>query len=504
MNEDRRIRKIVIVGGGTAGWIAASLLARTATEHQCAVTLIESTDIGTVGVGEATIPPIIDLLRILGIDEADFIRHTQATFKLGIQFKDWRVIGERYWHPFGTFGTSINRRPFHHFFLKARRAGQHPRISDYAICAALGDAEKFYFPDGEGRAPPGQRHALHFDAALVARYLRAYASRLGVEWLDRKVAHATLRADGFIDTLICTDGTRLQADLYVDCSGFRGVLIEEVLATGYIDWSAMLPCDRAVAMQTRTAIAPPPFTVASARGAGWQWRIPLQHRAGNGYVYSSAHVRDDEALEDLIAEVREPALTEPRYLRFTPGRRKQFWNKNCVALGLAAGFLEPIESTNIQLVINAVLNLLDHFPDRSFEPRNIAAYNQELVAEIEAVRDFIVLHYCRTERADSALWRHCREMPIPDSLQERIGLYEGTGRIRPQARELFTDLSWFYVLDGMGVKPATSDPLIDGPLFAQAQGTLTALRGQVARDVQRAPAHLGYFAPDSVLAAKEW
>jgi tryptophan 7-halogenase len=504
VSEDRRIRKIAIVGGGTAGWIAASLLARTATEHGCAITLIESSQIGTVGVGEATIPPIIDLLRILGIDEADFIRHTQSTFKLGIQFKDWLTIGQRYWHPFGTFGAALNRRPFHHFFLQARAAGQQPQISDYAICAALGDAGRFCFPEPNKPAPSGQRYALHFDASLVARYLRAYSLRLGVECLDRTVVQATLRADGFIDALVCADGTRLQADLYLDCSGFRALLIEEALATGYVNWSDVLLCDRAVAMQTKSTVAPPPFTLASARAAGWQWRIPLQNRAGNGYVYSSAHLADSEALDDLIAAAGEPPLAEPRYLRFTPGRRKLFWNRNCVALGLAAGFLEPIESTSIQLVINSVLNLLDHFPDSSFEPRNIAAYNDELADEIESVRDFLVLHYCRTERNDSAFWRDCAGLKIPDTLEERISLYEGTGRIRARARELFTDSSWFYVLDGMGVQPASLDPLVNGPLFVQAAKALADTRSQIVREVQRAPAHHSYFAPDSPLAAKDW
>jgi len=503
---DRRIRTIAIVGGGTAGWIAASLLARMAPEHGCKITVIESSQIGTVGVGEATIPPIIDLLRILGIDEADFIRHTQATFKLGIQFKDWSEVGSRYWHPFGTFGATLNRRPFHQFFLQARAAGESPKVEDYSVCAALGEAGRFHFPNGQSpnennRGPAGLRYALHFDAGLVAVYLRAYATRLGVTWLDRMIAQASLRADGAIDALQCTDGTRVQADLYLDCSGFRGLLIEEALHTGYLDWSDVLPCDRAVALQTRYAGAPPPYTLASARAAGWHWRIPLQRRAGNGYVYASAHISDQAALDDLVQAVGEAPITEPRFLKFVTGRRRLFWNRNCIALGLASGFLEPLESTSIQLVINGVLNLLDHFPDVDFDARNIDSYNRELIEEFEAVRDFLVLHYSETRRVDTPLWRQCAAIKIPDTLAERIELYRGTGRIRPRPRELFTDLSWFYVLDGMGVTPRAIDPLVAGALGTQARGMLAEMRAQVARDVRQAPPHADCFRAGSPLAS---
>lgn len=501
MSEDNRIRKVVIVGGGTAGWIAASILARTARAHQCSITLVESSGIPTIGVGEATIPPIVDFLRMLSIDEADFIRHTGSTFKLGIRFQDFRTIGQSYWHPFGTFGGSINRRPFHHFFLKARLAGLEPRISDYSVCAALAEAGKFLLPAPETAQSVGLRYALHFDAGLVANYLRTYSMRLGVKALDRQVTGAVLRGDGFIDAVVCADGSRLEADLFIDCSGFRGVLIEECLRTGYVDWHDMLPCDRAVAMQTSGDDAPSPFTVARAQAAGWQWRIPLQHRVGNGYVYSSAHATDEQALDHLVTSVGEPALTEPRILRFATGRRRLFWNRNCVALGLSAGFLEPLESTSIQLVINAVCNLLDHFPDRAFSDSVISSYNAELIEEFESVRDFIVLHYCRTQREDTSFWRDCRELDIPDALSRRIEMYQSSGRIRPQRRELFTDLSWFYVLDGMGVSPVAIDPLVDGPLFLHARDAMAKLRSDVARDVEHAAAHGSFFVPGSPLAA---
>ena len=277
------------------------------------------------------------------------------------------------------------------------------------------------------------RYALHFDAGLVAQYLRAYSERLGVVRLERTVAGARQRGDGFLEELNFTDGTRLAADLFIDCSGFRGVLIEQVLATGYVDWSAILPCDRAVAVPTQMTRPRPPYTEATARSAGWHWRIPLQERAGNGYVYASDHISDEEALADLLAQVGETPLAEPRFLRFTTGRRKLFWNRNCVTLGLASGFMEPLESTSIHLAMSGVYNLLDHFPDRDFDQANIESYNAELIEEMEHVRDFLVLHYCTTRRTDAPLWRHCRSMPLPDSLTERIERYRRTGANTAQA-----------------------------------------------------------------------
>jgi tryptophan halogenase len=489
-----RIRSIAIVGGGTAGWMAASVLARALPGSGCAITVIESPDIGTVGVGEATIPPILDLLRYLSINEADFIRHTRSTFKLGIKFIDWRCIGSSYWHPFGTFGAPVNRRPFFHAWHRAVADGLAPRFNDYSLCAALGDAGKFRYPDPAVQSPAaGLRYALHFDAGLVARYLRSYAEKLGVTCLPRTVAEATLRADGFIDELLFADGSRLGADLYIDCSGFRGLLIEQTLKTGYLDWSEHLPCDRAVAVPTELASARTPYTQASARGAGWRWRIPLQHRAGNGYVYSSAHLGDSEALEDLLREVGEKPLAEPRFLRFLAGRRRLFWNRNCVALGLASGFLEPLESTSIHLVMSGLYKLLEHFPDRSFAPATLASYNRELIQEMESIRDFIILHYCLTERDDTPLWSYCRSMTLPDSLSARIELYRQTGRIRTDARELFTDMSWFYIFEGLGVRPERYDPLLDIVNREQLHGLLSALSQSIHALTQAAPTHDSHF-----------
>jgi tryptophan 7-halogenase len=490
-----RIRSIAVVGGGTAGWLAASMLARSLPGTGTVITVIESPDIGTVGVGEATIPPIIDLLRYLSINEADFVRHTNATYKLGIKFTDWRQQGHSYWHPFGTFGAAINRRPFYHWWHRARASGLEPQLNDYSVCAALGDAGKFRFPDPKPEAAAsGLRYALHFDAILVAKYLRGYAERLGVTRFERTVGGATRRDDGFLDELQFTDGSKLQADLYIDCSGFRGVLIEEVLGTGYLDWTSMLPCDRAVAFPTETTGVRPPYTHSLARSAGWQWRIPLQRRDGNGYVYSSAHLSDEAALQDLSSVVGQKPMADPRFLRFVTGRRKLYWNRNCIALGLASGFLEPLESTSIHLVTSAVYHLLEHFPDRNFDQTNIDLYNAELGEETDRIRDFIVLHYHLTQRDDSQLWRDCQSMAIPDSLRQRIDMYRGTGRIRIRSGELFTDLSWFYIFEGLGLRPRGHDPLLEIVPSAQLREILGTLAGATAAAVKAAPSHDSHFA----------
>jgi tryptophan 7-halogenase len=494
-----RIRSIAIVGGGTAGWLAASMLARALPGTRTVITVIESPEIGTVGVGEATIPPIIDLLKFLSIDEADFVRNTQATYKVGIKFTDWRRLGHTYWHPFGTFGAAINRRPFHHWWHKARAAGLPLRFNDFSVCARLGEEEKFRFPDNDpASAASGVRYALHFDAVLVAKYLRAYAERLGVTRLERTVAGATVREDGFLSELQFADSSRLSADLYIDCSGFRGVLIEQVLHTGYLDWSALLPCDRAVAFPTSLTSGRPPYTHSLARTAGWHWQIPLQGRRGNGYVYSSAHCSESQALEDLLSATGQKPLTEPRFLRFVTGRRKLYWNRNCVALGLASGFLEPLESTSIHLVTSGVFHLLEHFPDTAFDQRNIDSYNRELIEENERIRDFIVLHYFLTQRDDAPLWRDCQSMDIPDSLRERIELFTGTGRIRPLAGELFTDLSWFYIFEGLGARPRGHDPLLDVVPVSQLSDILVSIARANAAVANAAPRHDSYFNPAAV------
>ena len=479
--NDRRIQSIAILGGGTAGWIAASMLARALTGTGRSVTLIESAEIGTIGVGEATVPPIVDLLRYLSINEADFVAHTQATYKLGIEFRDWRTIGERFFHPFGQFGVSINRRPFVHYCHRLAAQGRKPKLGEYNLCTALALREKFLFPEPIGPRS-GIGYALHFDAMLVARYLRTYAEKLGVVRLEGKAVSAKRTETGLIEALILENGTSVAADFFIDCSGFRGVLIEDTLKTGYLDWTQWLPCDRAVAFPTENGPTLPPYTRATARSAGWQWRIPLQSRAGNGHVYSSAHLSDQAALDDLLSCLGQQPLADPRFLRFTTGRRKQFWVGNCLALGLASGFLEPLESTSIQLIISGLYKLIEHFPDRGFAATNIAAYNASAAREYEIFRDFIILHYHLNGRGEP-LWRQCREMTVPESLQERIDAYRQTGRMRIEGPDLFRELSWYSIFSGMGVEPDSYDPMTDVVPMEKLEEILASLRRDIAETI---------------------
>ncbi len=480
MDEPCPIRSVAIVGGGTAGWSAACLLARVLERSGTRITLVESSEIPTVGVGEATIPPIFEFLQLLEIDPVDFIRETQATFKLAIEFRDWKHIGHRYWHPFGNFGVTIDRRPFHHYWWKNAAAGHGEGLGDFCPSIALAAAGKFAFPPRDGSFPgAGVAYALHFDAGLVAAYLRRIAEGLGVVRLDRKVADASLDAAGNIGGLILDDGERLAADLYIDCSGFRGLLIEQALHAGYNDWSHWLPCDRAVAVPCASTPGRTPYTIATAREAGWQWRIALQHRVGNGYVYASAFTDDTTAADRLVGSLDAERLSDPRFLRFTAGHRKRVWIGNCVAIGLSAGFLEPLESTSIHLICTGLNRLLDYFPDRNFAPALSAAYNRETATEFEHIRDFLLLHYYPNERVGEPFWDHVRHQPRPDSLMEKVALFETSGRIVQRKRELFADLSWFFVAHGLGLRPERYDPLADVPDFGAVRDVL----GQVARAV---------------------
>ncbi len=492
MEPDRRIRRVAVVGGGSAGWLAAVALSRK-LGAQCSVHVIDSPDSPVGGFGESSIPSILEFLRFAGIDQNDFVDKTQATYDLGIRFNEWRETGHGFWHPYGAFGTLIERRPFHHFWHKAKAAGLNPRVEFFSLEIAMSMANRFIFPTNSLGIAQNLRYALHFDPVLAARYLRAVAERAGVIRLDRKVVSASLREDGGIDELTFEDGGKLRADLYIDCSGFQGTLIEETLHSGYQDWSAFLPCDREVSVTTPIDVPRLPYTTINARAAGWQWRIPLQQRLAAGYVYSSAHASDETALRDLLDGGIEP-LGQPRVTQFTNGHRRQPWSRNCVALGAAAGFIEPLESTSAHLVINSLYTLLDHFPDKSFDPANIASYNALIVDEFERVRDFIILHYCTTQRADAPLWEHCRNMPIPDTLRQRLDHYRASGRVVQRGVELFSDLSWFWVLEGMGITPRDYDPLVDMVDFEQVKRLMLAINQKVASDVTSAPTHDSFFA----------
>ncbi len=485
------IRSIAIVGGGTAGWMTAASLGKFLKALDVSIRLIESDQIGTVGVGEATIPPIMDFIRGLGVDENECIRRTQATFKLGIEFRDWTRIGHSYIHPFGTTGFEMGPVAFSAYWLKAFREGKAGRLEDYSLQATAAYAGKFMRPVPAANSPlQGITYALHFDASLFAQYLRACAEERGVVRTEGRVRSVSLEPDnGFIDALTLESGERVKADLYIDCSGFRGLLIEEALQTGYEHWNHWLPCDRAAAMPCERTGPLSSYTRATAKAAGWQWRIPLQHRVGNGYVYSSGFVSDAAAQDELLSSIEGKALANPLKLQFAAGRRKRFWNKNCVAIGLSSGFLEPLESTSIHLIQRGIAMLLTLFPDRHFAAAEIDRYNKIFTAEYERVRDFLILHYSQTERDDSDMWRYCRNVALPDSLRERIDLFRSHGRILREDFELFPAQSWLFVMVGQNIMPQHDDPLV-GVLDPQLVGdNLNNIRNVIRQCAQVMPEH---------------
>ena len=459
---DKRIESIVIVGGGSAGWMTAAALSNSLRQG-CRITLIESDDIGTVGVGEATIPPIRTFNEMLGIDEREFVKATQGSFKLGIEFVDWGRLGNRYFHPFGPHGRAFDIVGLHHYWLKAREAGETAAFDEHSMAWALARAGRFTRPGQDPRNVLSTfDYAYHFDAGLYARFLRRYSEERGVVRVEGKIATVAQDGEsGFVQTVQLEDGQTFAADLFIDCSGFRGLLIEGSLQTGYEDWSHWLPCDRAVAMPCAKAGDFTPYTRSTARAAGWQWRIPLQHRTGNGYVYCSQFLSDEEAEEALRANLDGEALAGPNRLRFTTGRRRKFWNKNVIAIGLSSGFMEPLESTSLHLIQAGISKLLALFPDKGFNPLLADEYNHIAVTEFERIRDFLVLHYKLTTRDDSELWRYCAHMDIPDTLQFKIDHFKSYGRHIARDMDLFGSPSWLAVHIGQDNIPDAVDPLFD-------------------------------------------
>jgi tryptophan halogenase len=484
------IRSIVIVGGGTAGWMAAASFAKHLEKLNCKIRLIESEQIGTVGVGEATIPPIIDFIRLLGVNENEVVREVKGTFKLGIAYRNWTRPGDYFFHPFGPTGFGMGPISFPAYWLKMFLDGRASRLEDYSIQCVAAAANKFMRPVHAPNTPLNKiTYALHFDASLFARYLRKFSEARGVVRTEGKVKTVSLRPeDGFIESVTLENGETVAGDLFIDCSGFRGLLIEDALKTGYQDWTKWLPCDRALAVPTENAGPPASFTLVTARDAGWQWRIPLQHRTGNGHVYCSGFISDDKARETLLSNLEGKPLADPLPLRFTTGRRNKAWNKNCVALGLASGFLEPLESTSIHLIQRGIAMLLKFFPDRNFEAADIDRYNKIFEFEFGRVRDFLLLHYTHTER-QGAFWDHCRNIPLTDTLQEKIDLFKSHGRILREDTELFPAQSWLYVMIGQAIRPRGYEPTVDTIDEDTIQNNLNDIRAVVKRCVDSMPSH---------------
>ena len=490
------IKRILIAGGGSSGWMTAALLARL-FQGLYEIVLVESDAIGTIGVGEATIPAIKKYNELLGLDENAFMASTQATFKMGIQFVDWWRKGESYIHGFGVIGQNLEWLRCHQYWLKARANGNPGDFADYSINTAAALKNRFIRAQTQmGESPLGHiAHAFHFDASLFARFLSGFAQERGVRRREGRIVDVSLRSDdGFIESVTMDDGEMIEADLFIDCSGFRALLIGEALGVGYEDWSHWLPCDRAIAVPSERAKDFTPYTRSTAHGAGWQWRIPLQHRTGNGHVYSSRYMDDEEAERILLANLDEKPCADPRKIEFRTGKRRELWHKNCIAVGLAGGFLEPLESTSLHVIQTAIIRLVKLLPDAGFDPATIAEFNRQGDFEFERIRDFIVLHYAATERDDTPFWDYCRTMELPATLQRKIDLWMGNGRIFREDDELFAEESWIQVFLGQGLVPRGYDPMVDMKSETEVSRYLNDIASVIVKCVNVMPSHEEYVA----------
>jgi tryptophan 7-halogenase len=503
--NEHAIRRIVIVGGGTAGWMAAAALS-TRLDREVGITLIESDEIGTVGVGEATIPHLAVFNEMVGINEDEFLAACQGTFKLGIEFVDWGETGERYFHPFGPHGHDLRGVHFHQLYLRESKRRPLPDISNWSMSAVAASLGRFARPPPDARLPLSQlAYAFHFDASLYARFLRSRAEDQGVTRIEGKIVDVALDgSSGNVQSVTLADGRAIEGELFIDCSGFRGVLIEQKLGTGYEDWSRWLPCDRAAAVPTPLAGPPEPYVRCTARSAGWQWRIPLQHRMGNGLVYSSAYQSREEAEATLLSNLQGEKLAEPRHLSFTAGRRRLAWNANVVSLGLASGFIEPLESTSIHLIQVGISKLLALFPDKRFMESERDEYNRQTQDSVEDIRDFIILHYKATRRDDSDFWNYCRTMDVPDKLAAKLELWRSKGRIFREGAELFGTASWVAVLLGQGIVPQELEPIAQAVDPAVVHEALDKMRLSYRNMAEHMPSHADFIAracPATAIAA---
>lgn len=493
--QSSEIKKVLILGGGTAGWMTAAALSKKFKSQKVTIDLVESESIGSVGVGEATLPHIRFFNSTLGIDEQTFMRETEATFKLGIEFCDWGRIGDSYIHPFGDFGLPINEIDFYQYWLKLRQNIKTASLDDYAFVIKAAQQGKFRLPEeGNNELEKNFGYAYQFDSSLYAKFLRRFSEGNGVKRTEGIVVDTKMTPDNErVDSVVLDNGKCLQADLFIDCSGFRGVLIQQVLNTGYDDWSTWLPCDRAVAVPCEASGVLTPYTRATARKAGWQWRIPLQHRTGNGHVYCSQFISDDEATEQLMSTLDGPALAPPKQLFFKTGRRKKFWDKNVVAIGLSAGFLEPLESTSIHLIQEGITALIELFPKGQCQPSDVSEYNHRMSLEFERVRDFLLLHYVATQRDDSEMWRYFRDMTLPDSLQTKIDLWLSRGYMQRYEFGVFLPPSWVAVMLGQNLLPNSYDPRVDSFAFDELIKTAQNMRENIMAAVQATPSHMDYI-----------
>lgn len=484
MLEHRKIHKVVIAGGGTAGWMAAASLAKLLGKT-LDIKLIESDAIGTVGVGEATIPTLLTLHDLLQIKEQDFVAAVQGTFKLGISFENWRDVNKDYIHSFGWTGKDCWAAGFQHFWLKGKQLGISKEFGEYCSEWLAAKQNRFaVLPENR------LNYAYHIDASLYAQFLRKIAEEHGVVRQEGKIRQVEQDPEsGFITALELESGQRIEGDLFIDCTGFRGLLIEQTLNAGYEDWTHWLPSNSAVAVQTESVGPPIPYTRAIARDVGWQWRIPLQHRVGNGIVFSSKHWSDDEAIDVLASNIEGEPLTEPRVIKFQTGQRRRHWHKNCVAMGLSSGFIEPLESTSIHLIQRSIIRLMQMFPYDGIRKPDVVEFNNQMNYEIEHVRDFIILHYHVTERTDTPFWRQCRTMEIPESLTHRIELFRQTGRVFKLPTELFGENSWIQVMLGQGLTPEQYHPIVNMMDDDELNEFLTGIHGAVRDMVGQLPEH---------------
>lgn len=494
---DRRFLDIVILGGGTAGWMTAAALSKV-MRGRCRVELVESDEIGSVGVGEATIPMIHRYNDLLGLNEDEFVRQTQATFKLGIEFTGWNGPGSRYLHGFGHIGQDLWTLPFDQYWRRMRIAGQQLDMGEYSIAHMAVRQNKFMRPPKDIKNSPLNdiAYAFHMDATLYARYLRQYAEARGVIRTEGKVVDVARHSeDGFITHLQLTDGRKVSGDLFIDCSGLQSVLLGKTLGVAFESWQHWLPCDAALAVPSSGGDGPLlPYTKATVRPHGWQWRIPLQHRVGNGYVFSSQHVSVDEATSILLNNLDGRPLADPRLIRFCAGMRKVSWSHNCIAVGLSSGFLEPLESTSIHLIQQMIARLMMFFPDRCFASRDMEEFNKQARVDYERVRDFIILHYHATNGTTGDFWRYCQTMTIPETLSEQIALYRTHGRLFRAVGDLFGEGSWLQVLEGQGITSSSYHPLADLPDESVVVEYLTRVRDLIARCVAVMPDHAQFIA----------